>query len=258
MILYHFPGCPYSERVEILLNLKGLGGEFEDVELDISQPRPDWLLRKTGGSTALPVLDCGAHVLRESAVILRYLDAKYPQRPVCHPDPLHHAIESLMALMDSDYAKAGYTLLRNREPAKRDELRLLFDGQYARLDAFLHQNGGPGPFLFEDFGWAEVMLTPLLKRLECVAYYDDYRIPEALDRVRVWHAACLQHPAAQTRKIEEVVKLYYDYSRGVGSGGLVPGRRKSSFTLDPHWSARPMPPRDKWGDGASDRELGLE
>jgi glutathione S-transferase len=257
MILYHFPGCPYSERVEILLHLKGLAGAVEDVELDLSQPRPDWLLRKTGGSTALPVLDCGSHVLKESGIILRYLDAQLPGRRVCHPDPLQHAIEEMFGLMGSDYAKAGYALLRNRDPEARDGLRRAFDAQYVKLEAFLRQYGGAGPFLFEEFGWAEVLLTPLLKRLECVVYYEDYRIPEALARLRAWHAACLGHPAAQGRSLEEILKLYYDYSRGAGSGALVPGRSLSSFTLDPHWSKRPVPPRDKWGAGATDRELGL-
>jgi glutathione S-transferase len=258
MILYHFPGCPYSERVEILLHLKGLSGAIEDVELDISQPRPDWLLQKTDGSTALPVLDCGTHVLRESAVILRYLDAHFPERRVRHPDPLQHAIESMFGLMDSAYAKAGYAMLRNQDQAQREDCRLALDAQYERLDLFLRRYGGSGSFLFEDFGWAEVVLTPIMKRLECLSYYEDYRIPDALDRVSSWHAACLGHPAAQSRQVEEVLKLYYDYSRGVGGGALVPGRRKSSFTMDPHWSSRPLPPRNKWGNGATDAELGLE
>jgi glutathione S-transferase len=258
MILYHFPGCPYSERIEILLNFKGLANEIEDFEFDLSQPRPDWLLEKTGGSTALPVLDCGTFTLRESTVILRYLDARFPQHRLCHPDPERHGIESLLGLMGSSYAKAGYLLLRNRDQAIHEELRLAFDTQYAGIDAFLRQHGGDGPYLFDSFGWAEVMLTPLLKRLECLDYYDTYRIPEELDRVRKWHAACIGHPAAQSRTIEEIVKLYYDYSRGASSGSLVPGRRKSSFAIDPCWRSRPFPPRDKWGDGKTDLELGLE
>ncbi len=258
MILYHFPGCPYSERVEILLHMKGVEGQIEDVQLDISQPRPKWLLEKTGGSTALPVLDCGEHTLRESAVILRYLDAHFPERKIAHPDPMCHAVESLFGLMDSAYAKAGYAMLRNQDQAKRRELKLAFDAEYERFDAFLRRFGGEGPFLFDNFGWAEVMLTPLLKRLECLAYYEEYQIPGRLDRVKRWHAACLDHPAAQGRSIEEILKLYYDYSRDAGAGALAPGRKKSSFAMDPPWQSRPMPPRDKWGESATDRELGLE
>ena len=66
----------------------------------------------------------------------------------------------------------------------------------------------------------------------------------------------MAHPAAQQVSREEIVKLYYDYAIGVGNGALAPGRRRSSFVFEPHWSKRPWPPRDKWGRHASDEELG--
>jgi glutathione S-transferase len=257
MILYHFPGCPYSERIEICLHLKGMTGEVEDIELDLSKPRPDWLLQKTRGSTALPVLDCGQQVLRESSVILRYLDMKYPERPIAHTDPMRHAIESLFGLMDSGYAKAGYAMLRNQELSRREELKQAFDAEYAKLDEFLRLHGNGGPFLFDDFGWAEVMFTPLLKRLECLAYYEDYQIPQDLERVKIWHSACLDHPSAQGRPIEQILKLYYDYSRDAGGGALASGRTRSSFAMEPAWQDRPLPPRNKWAGAATDQELGL-
>ena len=55
--MYHIPGCPFSERVELLLDLKGLHDIMADHEIDISKPRPDWLLRKTRGTTSLPALE---------------------------------------------------------------------------------------------------------------------------------------------------------------------------------------------------------
>jgi glutathione S-transferase len=255
--LYHFPGCPYSERVEILLALKGLGDVLEDVEIDISTPRPAWLLEKTRGTTALPALDCARGTLKESVVILRYLDTCLPGPSVAHTDPFRHAIEGMFAALDSRFAVAGYALLRNRDPARIAALRAATDAQYERLDQFLVDYGGPGPFLFEQFGWAEAMLVPLLKRLECLGYYEGYEIPTTLRRVTAWREACLAHPAAQSRRLEEIFRLYYDYSQGIGGGAIPPGRLKSSFSIDPHWNSRPMPPRDKWHVAATDRELGL-
>src|SRR5690606_36442527 len=64
-------------------------------------------------------------------------------------------------------------------------------------------------------------------------------------------------PAAQQVSREEIVKSYYDYALGAGNGALLPGRRKSSFVFEPHWSNRPWPPADKYGPPASDEELGL-
>jgi glutathione S-transferase len=82
-------------------------------------------------------------------------------------------------------------------------------------------------------------------------------VPAGLDRVRRWRDACLAHPAAQQVSREEVVKAYYDYARGAGNGALPEGRQVSSFAFAPHWSTRPWPPREKYGPGATDAELGL-
>jgi len=76
-------------------------------------------------------------------------------------------------------------------------------------------------------------------------------------RLRRWHAACLAHPAAQQVRREEIVKLYYDYAQGIGNGGTLPGRGRSSFVFEPDWRHRPMPPEGKFGPVASDAALGL-
>jgi glutathione S-transferase len=55
-----------------------------------------------------------------------------------------------------------------------------------------------------------------------------------------------------------VVKLYYDYAKGAGNGALLPGRRYASLAVEPHWSTRHWPPRNKYEHAATDRELGLD
>ncbi len=257
MTIYHIPGCPYSERVEILLQLKGLHGLVEDREMDISKPRPDWFLKKTLGTTSMPVLDTPQGTLKESVVILRYLDETYPEKRIAQADPYRHAIESMLVATDGAFVVPGYNMVKNRDPDARDTFRSAVDAQFARLNTFLMHYSPDGTYLFDDFGWAEIAFTPLLKRLCMLDYYENYEVPKAFIRVRKWREACLAHPAAQERKVEEVVKLYYDYSQGFGGGNIPPGRTASSFTLDPHWSTRPMPPRDKWSRLATDAELGL-
>ena len=75
--------------------------------------------------------------------------------------------------------------------------------------------------------------------------------------MREWPDACLAHPAAQQVTKEQVVKLYYDYARGAGNGALLDGRSYSSFVFEPDWASRPWPPKEKYGHGATDTELGL-
>ena len=256
--MYHIPGCPFSERVEILLELKGLHGIMADVEIDISKPRPDWLLKKTRGTTALPALTMeNGETLKESMVIMRYFEDRFPERPVAQKDPYRHAVEGMLCATDGAYSGSGYRMILNRDPDKRQACKDDVDAQYARLDDFLSYYSPDGTFLFEDFGWAEVAFTPMFKRLWFLEYYEDYEIPAQLRRVQRWREACLAHPAAQARSHEELIKLYYDYAQGGGNGRLPEGRSISSFTLDAPWQDRPWPPRDKWGHVATDTELGL-
>ncbi len=99
----------------------------------------------------------------------------------------------------------------------------------------------------------------MFMRFWFLEYYEGFALPEGAeyDRVRRWRAACMAHPAAQQVSHDEIVKLYYDYAVGVGNGALPEGRSVSSFTFDPDWRVRPMPPSDKYDRIAGDAELGL-
>jgi glutathione S-transferase len=256
MIIYHIPGCPFSERVEILAHLKGI--QLEDMEIDISKPRPDWLLKKTRGTTALPAMTIeNGETLKESMVIMQYLEDRFPEPLIRQKDPYKHAVEGMLCATDGQYSGAGYRMILNRDSAKREECKAGVDQQYARLDEFLSHYSPNGAFLFDRFGWAEVAFTPMFKRLWFLDYYEDYHIPSNLKRVQKWVEACVAHPAAQHRTHDELMKLYYDYSQGGGNGRMPEGRKISSFTIDVSTAKRPMPPRDKWGHAATDTELGL-
>jgi len=52
-------------------------------------------------------------------------------------------------------------------------------------------------FLQQQYGWAELVFTPLLMRFWCLEYYKAFERPrEAADaRVSRWQDACLAHPA---------------------------------------------------------------
>jgi glutathione S-transferase len=294
--VHHIPVCPFSQRLEILLTLKGCPDAVQFRAVDITRPRAPELLALTGGSTALPiaVLDDGT-VLRESVVILRYLDTALGGPSVAQADLTRHAVENLFVSHEDSFADAGYRLLMNRDPARREALTNALLDQYARLDDMLRRYGGHGapaapgeggvPAALGDggapavpgeagatagsggrglwfgprFGWAETVFTPLFMRFWCLNYYENFELPNEprFARVLAWQQACMAHPAAQQVRREEIVKLYVDYALGVGKGALPPGRQVSSFALAPHWAGRPWPARDKYGVAAGDRELGL-
>jgi glutathione S-transferase len=258
--VYHIPVCPFSQRVEVLLALKGLDGRVRFHVVDITRPREGWLLEKTRGTTALPVLETeDGGIIRESMVILRYLEDRFPDPPVVQRDPYRHAVEGMLTALEGKFAATGYRYVMNGDPDRREALRQAMLDLYASIDDFLAQHGGDGSFLFDGFGWAETVFTPLFMRFWFLQYYEGFELPEEerFARVRVWREACMAHPAAQQVTKEQIVKLYYDYAKGAGDGALVSGRERSSFVFEPGWQARPWPPKDKYGHAATDRELGL-
>lgn len=259
-IIYHIPVCPFSQRVEILLELKDRRQDVEFVVVDITQPRPDWLLQKSRGTTALPILELAdGRILKESLVLLQYFEDVLPERPVAQRDPYRRAVENMLTRMEGDFCNQGYGWVMNQDPARRDAWLTGTLKQYEKLDEFLQHHSPVGPFLFDGFGWAETVFTPFFMRFWFLEYYEGFQLPQAsrYARVRRWIDACLAHPAAQQVCKEEIVKLYYDYAQGAGNGSLLPGRQRSSFVFTPHWRTRPWPPGSKYGHAASDAELGL-
>ncbi len=258
--VYHIPVCPFSQRLEILLALKGLGDRVAFHVVDITRPRPGWLLEKTRGTTALPVLETGeGGIIKESMVILRYLEDVFPDPPVARQDPYQHAVQNMLIAQEGDFGAWGYRYVMNGDAARRDEFRRGMLERYGRLNDFLVRHSPSGPFLFEDFGLAEAVFTPFFMRFWFLEYYEGFDLPdeERYARVRKWRDACLAHPAAQQVSREQIVKLYYDYAKGAGNGAILPGRARSSFVFDPDWTDRPWPSQDKYGHSATDQELGL-
>jgi glutathione S-transferase len=260
-VVYQIPVCPFSQRLKILLALKGIPEAVRHEVVDITRPRDEELLRKTRGTTALPVMELpDGRVLKESMVLLQYLEDVFPERPVAQRDPYRRAVENMLCRMEGEFTGAGYTFVMNQDPAKRDALRTNMLRLYERINDFLEQHSTGGPFLFDEFGWSEAVFTPMFMRFWFLEYYEDFQLPEGdgrYARVRQWAEACLAHPAAQQVSKEEIVKLYYDYAKGAGNGALLPGRKVSSFVFEPDWRGRPWPPRDKYGTSATDEQLGL-
>lgn len=259
-IVYHIPVCPFSQRLEIMLALRGQQDAVEFRVVDITKPRDPELLAKTRGTTALPVLETAdGRILKESLVILRCLDEALEGPMLRRSDPVEHAIESMLIAREGPFTMAGYLFVMNQDRGRRGEHLEKLLGLYRDINDFLADQSPTVPFLFDDFGLAEAVFTPIFKRFWFLDYYEDFTLPDGrdYDRVREWREACMAHPATSQVSEEEIVKLYYDYALGAGNGALPQGRAVSSFAFEPSWQSRPMPPRDKYAGSATDRELGL-
>jgi glutathione S-transferase len=259
-VVCHIPVCPFSQRLEILLALKGLTDAVEFHVVDITRPRPDWLLERTGGSTAMPVLLLpDGRTIKESLVILRYLEEVFADRPIARADPYERAVERMLIAHEGSFTASGYRFVMNRDLAARGTFAERMLEEYARIDAFMRRHSPDGPYLFDRFGLAETVFTPIFMRFWFLEYYEGFELPATSEyaRVRRWRDACLDAPHTDQVSREEIVKLYYDYALGYGNGALPDGRTVSSVAFEPHWRERPWPPRDKYGPAATDADLGL-
>lgn len=259
-IVYHIPVCPFSQRLEILLALRGQQGAVDFRVVDITKPRDPDLLAKTRGTTALPVLETpDGQILKESLVILRYLDEVLDGPKLRRSDPAEHALESMLIAREGPFTMAGYLYVMNQDRDRRTEHNDKLLALYRDMNDFLAHHAPDGPYLFDDFGLAEAVFAPVFKRFWFLDYYEDFALPGGADydRVSAWRDACMTHPATAQVTKEEIVKLYYDYALGAGNGALVEGRSVSSFAFEPAWQNRPWPPREKYDGTATDAELGL-
>ena len=98
LTLYDAARCPYCARVRIALAEKDI--EFETVEIDLSD-RPAWLYEKNP-SGRVPVIEEDGWILAESAVIMEYLEERYPEPALLAADPADRALARLRIFrMDS-------------------------------------------------------------------------------------------------------------------------------------------------------------
>ena len=81
VILHHYPASPFSEKVRLVLGLKGL--QWASVEIPNIMPRPH-LMPLTGGYRRTPVMQIGADVYCDSQIIVRELERRFPE-PTAFP-----------------------------------------------------------------------------------------------------------------------------------------------------------------------------
>lgn len=81
VILHHYAISPFSEKVRRVLAYKEI--PWHAVEQPIMAPKPD-LTPLTGGYRRIPVMQIGADIYCDTALILRRLEALYPARPVAN------------------------------------------------------------------------------------------------------------------------------------------------------------------------------
>jgi RNA polymerase-associated protein len=152
LTLYDADRCPYCARVRIVLAEKGI--EYETVAIDLDD-RPAWIYEKNPLGR-VPVLEEGAFVLPESAVIMDYLNERYPEPALLPDDPAERALARLRIFRFDRLGDPYYAVRRGDESA-----RPKLEERLAELDATLEAE----PYLTgTSYGLADVAYVPWILR----------------------------------------------------------------------------------------------
>ena len=81
LILHHYDMSPFAEKVRLMLGFKGLA--WRSVHIPPVMPKPD-VIALTGGYRKTPVLQVGADIYCDTALIARVLEARQPT-PTLYP-----------------------------------------------------------------------------------------------------------------------------------------------------------------------------
>jgi len=79
IILHQYDVSPFSEKVRVVLGIKGL--EWYACDEPVIMPKPD-LVALTGGYRKIPVMQIGADIYCDSQIIIRELERRFPSPSV--------------------------------------------------------------------------------------------------------------------------------------------------------------------------------
>lgn len=97
LILHHYPTSPFAEKSRLLLGFKQLS--WRSVMIPAVMPKPD-LLALTGGYRKTPVLQVGADIYCDTALIARRLEAE-KATPALFPEGQEFVVASFAQWVDS-------------------------------------------------------------------------------------------------------------------------------------------------------------
>src|SRR6201994_4197435 len=125
LVLYWGSGSPFSWRVQLALQHKGLEYESHMLHFDKQEHQSPQML-KMNPRGRVPVLKDGDYVVFESVAILYYLDLKYPQIPIFGLTPEESGV--IMRVICEFQAYAEPSLQKIVEAVFTDQVAADLDG----------------------------------------------------------------------------------------------------------------------------------
>ena len=190
--LYDAARCPYCARVRIVLAEKGVS--VETVAIDLAD-RPAWIYEKNPLGK-VPVLEGDRLCLPESAVIMEYLEERFPEPPLLPHDLEERAAVRLRIFRFDRFGDAYYAVRRGEETARADLADRLEELEAAvRRDGYL---GGRAYGLADIVPVKQLTRPVTLKEIKADPFFKDF------DLVRISRLSVMPVTDAQWTRIEKL------------------------------------------------------
>ncbi|KAJ8608759.1 hypothetical protein CTAYLR_007796 [Chrysophaeum taylorii] len=204
--LWSSAACPYAQRARIALEESGVS--YDLVIEDLSAKSEGFIAAyaeaNPGGRAKVPVLEVDDLVICESLVITEYV----AETAWAHNlSPEQRAIARLM--VEVSPFSGYFEVLKARYDA--DDLAdavSAFAAKIGNFEKFLSKHAA-GPFLFEDFCFAEAAIAPFVKRsVLCLNHFIDVDIRDVCQfrncpRTLAFVEACLERPSVLTTSLPD-------------------------------------------------------
>jgi glutathione S-transferase len=195
--VYCFSGSPYTWRVLIALEEKGIEYEAQYVERFTGEHQSE-AMRARNPRMRLPVMIHGDDVLYESAAIVQFLDLAYPEPPLMPQSDADraralirlHEQPNLIAVFDGLIGTLMGTKPEQRDPEVVDKLMAGFHAELALWEGYLEADYLAGDRL----SVADVGLFPLLAFVVRVGFD---AAANGYPRLAAYHARLSARPSVQ-------------------------------------------------------------
>ncbi|KAH7434143.1 hypothetical protein KP509_06G002300 [Ceratopteris richardii] len=186
--LYVSTSCPYSQRVWIAKNYKGVEN-MELLSINILD-KPKWYIEKISPFGKIPALEHNGKIIVESLDIIKYMDEKFSGPK--------------LFLLDSSKQAMTYDLLRyldalnnhffnvlKRKPLNKIQLGKEIGSYFDRLEGYLGKCCKQGPYFLGSISVVDFSYLPFIERyniiLQEIYCYDIF---EKRSRLSQWFKIC--------------------------------------------------------------------
>jgi glutathione S-transferase len=159
IILHHYPQSPVSEKIRVVLGIKGL--DWRSVEIPRLPPKPE-LMPLTGGYRLTPVMQIGADIFCDSLCIARALQERFPE-PTLYPGGADGIAWGLSRWTDGEFFQTALEVIFGAEHRKmppefvRDRGQLYFGANW-NMERLEQDLANSIVRLRAQFGWIEERL----------------------------------------------------------------------------------------------------